>query len=354
MIMSFRWYGRGHDPIGLKHVKQIAGMQGVVSTLYGIPAGEVFPTDKLVELKEYIESYDLKLTALESINIHESIKLGLPDRDLYINNYIESLKNVKAAGLDLVIYNFMPIFDWTRSELNKEREDGSFCLSYDQELIDKVDPKDLANGILKGTNGWVLPGWEPERLADLERLFSLYENVTEEDLFNNLVYFLEKVIPVAEELGVKMAIHPDDPAWPVFGLPRLNGSLAQINKIIDAVPSPSNGVTFCTGSYGSNPDNNLVEMIKALGDKIHFAHIRNVIHHGPGKFDESAHLSSDGSIDMFEIMKAFDEINFSGPARPDHGRMVFGEVGMPGYGLYDRAMGASYLLGLWEAIKKQK
>lgn len=354
MIMSFRWYGRDHDSISLKYVKQIAGMEGVVSTLYGVPAGEVFTKEALLELKQYIESYGLKLTALESINIHESIKLGLPEREEYIEKYIESLKNVKAAGLDLVVYNFMPIFDWTRSELNKEREDGSTCLSYDQELIDKIDPKDLSKGILANTNGFVLPGWEPERLADLERLFKLYENVSEEDLFNNLVYFLERVIPVCEELGIKMAIHPDDPAWPVFGLPRLNGSLEQITKIINAVPSPSNGVTFCTGSYGSNPKNNIPEMIRALNNKIYFAHIRNVIHLAPGKFDEAAHLSSDGSLDMFEIMKAFDEINFQGPARPDHGRMVFGEIGMPGYGLYDRAMGASYLLGLWEAIKKNK
>ena len=185
-------------------------------------------------------------------------------------------------------------------------------------------------------------------------MFEIYEGVTEEDLFNNLVYFLERIMPVCEKYGIKMAIHPDDPAWPVFNLPRIITNKANIVRLMEAVDHPSNGVTFCSGSFGSNPANDLVDIIHALKGRVHFAHLRNVIHHAPGKFDEAAHLSSDGSLDMYRIVEALYDIGFDGPARPDHGRQIWDEICMPGYGLYDRALGATYLNGLWEALTKSK
>ncbi|HPZ15326.1 MAG TPA: mannonate dehydratase, partial [Sphaerochaeta sp.] len=175
---------------------------------------------------------------------------------------------------------------------------------------------------------------------------------TEEKLFDNLVYFLKRIQPTCEKYDIKMAIHPDDPAWPVFGLPRIITRLDRIQKLMKAVDAPFNGVTFCAGSYGTNPNNDLPGMIRALKGRVHFAHIRNLHHFEDGVFEEAAHLSSDGSFDLYEIVKALYDIGFEGPARPDHGRMIWGEVAMPGYGLYDRALGSQYILGLYEAITK--
>ena len=199
-----------------------------------------------------------------------------------------------------------------------------------------------------------MPGWEPERLAKVKDLFEAYKDVTEEKLFDNLVYFLKAIQPTCEKWGIKMAIHPDDPAWPVFGLPRIITSKEKILKVMKAVDAPFNGLTFCAGSFGTNPKNDLPGIIRALPGRIHFAHIRNLHHFESGVFEEAAHLSSDGSFDLYEIVKALHETGFEGPARPDHGRMIWGEVAMPGYGLYDRALGASYILGLYEAIQKNE
>jgi mannonate dehydratase len=198
-----------------------------------------------------------------------------------------------------------------------------------------------------------MPGWEPERLAHVKELFDAYKNVTEEDLFNNLVYFLKAIMPTCDKYDINMAIHPDDPAWPVFDLPRIITNKENIHKMLKAVDNPHNGLTLCTGSLGTNLDNDIPDIIRSMPGRIHFAHVRNLQHWIPGKlFEEAAHLSSDGTFDMYEIMKALHDIGFEGPIRPDHGRTVWGEVCMPGYGLYDRAMGACYLNGLWEAIEK--
>ena len=202
------------------------------------------------------------------------------------------------------------------------------------------------------SNGFILPGWEPERMAHIKALFEMYKEVDEERLFNNFIYFLKAIMPTCEKYDIKMAIHPDDPAWPVFGLPRIVTNEEQILRFLNAVDSPCNGITFCTGSLGSNPKNDLPGLIRKLKGRIHFAHVRNLKYESEGKFEEAAHLSRDGSMDMYEIMKALYEIGFEGPIRPDHGRMIWGEVAMPGYGLYDRALGATYLNGLWEAICK--
>lgn len=354
MKMTLRWFGSGHDSVSLEEIRQIPGCSGVITTLYDTIPGEVWSRKAIKDLKDEVEAAGLELAGIESVNVHDDIKIGLPSRDKYIENYIETLENLGKEGINLVCYNFMPVFDWTRSDLAKKRPDGSTVLSYDQEIIDKIDPQTMFEEMESHSQGFVLPGWEPERLARVKELFEMYEDVDEERLFENLVYFLEAIMPVCDEYGIKMAIHADDPAWSVFGLPRIINNKENIQRLLDAVPNKNNGITLCTGSMGSNPDNDIVDMIRSFSDRIHFGHIRNLIHLAPGKFDEAAHLSSDGSIDMYEIMKAFHDIGFTGPIRPDHGRMIWGEEAMPGYGLYDRALGASYLIGLWEAIDKAK
>ncbi len=352
MKMTLRWFGSRFDSVTLKQIRQIPGVTGVITTLYDIPAGEVWPLEKILELKKEVMASGLEIAGIESVNIHDAIKIGLTEREKYIDNYITTLENLGKADIHMVCYNFMPVFDWTRSDLAKVRPDGSTVLSYDQELIDKIDPEKLFSQIDGKSNGFILPGWEPERLAHVKELFELYKDVDNEKLFGNLVYFLNRIQPVCEKYNIKMAIHPDDPAWPVFNLPRIITNKENVIRLLNTVDAEFNGLTLCTGSYGSNPKNDICEIIRGAKGRIHFAHVRNLIHHAPGKFDEAAHLSSDGSFDMYEIMKTLYEIGFDGPIRPDHGRAIWDEVAMPGYGLYDRALGATYLNGLWEAIEK--
>lgn len=352
MDMTLRWYGPGYDSVTLSQIRQIPGVTGVITTLYGTTPGEAWEAAEIRSLKETVEDAGLRILGIESVNIHDSIKVGSPDRDRYIENYITTLRRLGEADIHMVCYNFMPVFDWTRSNLAKVRPDGSTVLSYDQELVDRINPDNLFAQMDAGSNGFVLPGWEPERMARIQELFRLYEDVDEEKLFENLKYFLEAIMPVCDEYDIRMAIHPDDPAWPVFGLPRIITSKENLQRMMDMVDNPHNGITLCTGSLGSNPANDIPDIIRSFRGRIHFGHVRNLIHHAPGKFDEAAHLSSDGSMDMYEIMKAFYDTGFDGPIRPDHGRMIWGEKAMPGYGLYDRALGATYLNGLWEAIVK--
>lgn len=353
MQMTLRWFGPSSDSVTLEQIRQIPGVKGVITTLYDKMHGEVWRREEVAALRGAVEASGLKISGIESVNIHDAIKAGMSERDMYIENYIKSLEALGQEGIDLVCYNFMPVFDWTRSDLAKARTDGSTVLSYDQEVINGVDPDGIFDSMQAGSGGFMLPGWEPERLSKLNELFMIYKGVTEEDLFANLIYFLKAIMPVCEKYNIRMAIHPDDPAWPVFGLPRIITNLENLRRMMDGVDNKLNGITLCTGSLGSNPDNDIPSIIRALGDRIHFAHVRNLIHLGKGKFDEAAHLSSDGSLDMYEIVKALYDIDFTGPVRPDHGRAIWGEKAMPGYGLYDRALGAAYLNGLWEAIDKK-
>lgn len=352
MIMTLRWFGSSFDSVTLKQIRQIPGVKGVITTLYGSKVGETWRDEEVKNIKKEVEDAGLKIYGIESVNIHDDIKIGLSSRDKYIENYIKTLEVLGKNEINLVCYNFMPVFDWTRSDLAKVRPDGSTVLSYDQEIIEKIDPEKMFEQIDSNSNGFVLPGWEPERLSRLKELFEMYKNVDDEKLFENLKYFLSAVMPTCEKYNIKMAIHPDDPAWPVFGLPRIIVNKENILRMVNSVNSSCNGVTLCAGSLGSNPKNDIPDIIRSLKDKIFFAHVRNLEHTAPGKFQEAAHLSSDGSMDMFAIMKAFYDIGFEGPFRPDHGRAIWDEVSMPGYGLYDRALGAVYLQGLWEAIDK--
>lgn len=350
--MTLRWFGSRHDTVTLEQIGQIPGVNSVITTLYDIPVGEVWPIEEIHKIKEEVEAAGLKIAGIESVNIHDSIKIGSPEREHHIDNYIATLENLGKSDIHLVCYNFMPVFDWTRSDLAKVRPDGSTVLSYDQELINKINPDTMFEQFEQNSNGFVMPGWEPERLVHVKKLFAEYKGVDNEKLFDNLVYFLNRIRPVCEEYDIMMGIHPDDPPWPVFNLPRIINNKDNIMKLLNAVDAKFNGLTLCTGSYGSNPENDICEMIRAAKGRIHFAHVRNIKHLAPGKFDEAAHLSSDGSFDMYAIMKTLNEIGFEGPVRPDHGRAIWGEVAMPGYGLFDRALGATYLNGLIEAIRK--
>ncbi len=352
MQMTLRWFGSKHDSVTLQQIRQIPGVTGVITTLYDKQAGQVWPLEEILKIKAEVEASGLQIAGIESVNIHDAIKIGRPEREQYIENYIATLENLGKADIHMVCYNFMPVFDWTRSDLAKVRPDGSTVLSYDQSLIDQINPETMFSEIDKNSNGFVMPGWEPERLTHVKELFEDYKEVDNEKLFNNLVYFLNKIRPVCEKYNIMMAIHPDDPAWPVFNLPRIITNKENVMRLLNTVDAKFNGLTLCTGSYGSNPNNDICEIIRAAKGRIHFAHVRNLIHHAPGKFDEAAHLSSDGSMDMYAIMKTLYEVGFNGPVRPDHGRAIWGEVAMPGYGLYDRALGATYLNGLAEAIEK--
>lgn len=354
MEMTLRWYGSQYDTVTLGQIRQIPGVKGVITTLYDTQPGEVWTRARIRRMKEEVEAAGLHIAGIESVNVHDAIKIGEPEREIYIEHYIETLKNLGEEDIHLVCYNFMPVFDWTRTELARRRPDGSTVLAYNQAAVDALQPEQMFDSLAGGTNGSVMPGWEPERMAHIRELFKRYKNVDEEKLFENLKYFLERIMPVCDRYDINMAIHPDDPAWGVFGLPRIIINKENILRMMKMVDNPHNGVTFCSGSYGTNRDNDLPDMIRSLKGRIHFAHVRNLKFNSPTDFEEAAHLSSDGSFDMYAIMKALYDIGFDGPIRPDHGRMIWGEVAMPGYGLYDRALGATYLNGLWEAIDKSR
>ena len=250
------------------------------------------------------------------------------------------------AGVKCICYNFMPVFDWTRTQLDKPLADGSTALVYYKDQLEKMDPL---------TGELSLPGWDASyKKEDLKALFEAYSRLTEEDLWENLRYFLEAVIPVAEESGVNMAIHPDDPPWNIFGLPRIITCEANLDRFLKLVVSPANGLTLCTGSLGCAASNDIYRMIDkyAAQGRIHFMHVRNVKILPDGGFEESAHFSACGSLDIVRILDILHRNRFDGYLRPDHGRMIWGETGRPGYGLYDRALGASYINGIWETLNK--
>jgi len=348
MEMTFRWFGKD-DPIPLEYIRQIPGMKGIVSAIYDVPVGEAWPLEKILDLKNTVEAAGLKLSVIESVPVHEDIKLGKPTRDKYIENYQKTIRNLGKAGIPVVCYNFMPVFDWTRTQLDYRLPDGSTALIFEDEVIQKMDP---ISGELS------LPGWDTSYSKDeMKDLINEYKNnVDEEKLWENLEYFIKAIIPVAEEANVKMAIHPDDPPWSIFGLLRIITNKENLERFISLYDSPYNGLTMCSGSLGADPNNDFPEMLRYFGKKgrVHFVHARNIKHIGSKSFQESAHLSSEGSLDMYEIIRALHDIDYTGPIRPDHGRMIWGEQGRPGYGLYDRALGAAYLNGLWEAEEKNR
>lgn len=351
MHMTFRWYGEGNDKVTLGHIKQIPGVEGIVWSLHDMPAGELWSEERISKEKALIEAAGFNIDVVESVNVHEDIKLGLPSRDMYIDNYKETLRRLAKAGVKVVCYNFMPVFDWTRTELFHPLPDGSNALFFEKSRIENIDPLELIDTLSRNVDV-TMPGWEPERLAKLKQTFKQYENFTAENLWANLRYFLEQVIPVCEEVGIKMGIHPDDPAFPIFGLPRIITNKENIDRFLKLVDSPCNGLSLCTGSLGS-ANNDLPDIIDTFADRIHFIHIRNVKRFENGDFIETSHRACDGSVDTVQVIKTLHKHHFQGYVRPDHGRHIWGEEqwARPGYGLYDRALGIMYILGVWDSLQ---
>lgn len=344
MKMSFRWYG-DDDAVTLDKIKQIPNMSTIVTAIYNVPVGEVWGEDSIISLKSKVEAAGLAFDVIESVPVHEDIKLGKATRIKYIENYKENIRRLAKAGVKVICYNFMPVFDWTRTQLDRELPDGSNALVYYPDQIEKMDPL---------TGELSLPGWDSSYTKEtLKQVFEEYSKITEEDLWSNLEFFLKEIIPIAEESDIKMAIHQDDPPWSIFGLPRIITCEKNLDRMLSLVDSKYNGLTLCTGSLGVSPSNDLVHLAdkySAMG-RVHFVHLRNV-KILEGGFEEAAHYSPCGSLDMVRIMAALHKNGFDGYIRPDHGRMIWGETGRPGYGLYDRALGATYLNGIWETLDK--
>ena len=342
MKLTFRWYGDG-DPVTLEKIRQIPRMSGIVSAIYDVRPGEVWSNESILALKKKAEDAGLEFEVVESVPVPEEIKYGGPNAKKLIDNYCENIRRLGKAGVKCVCYNFMPVFDWLRSELRHQNADGSNSLAYDEETLLTMTP----------SGDFSLPGWDESYTKnELNRLLDIYKEVDEEKLWENLSVFLKAVIPVAEEAGVNMAIHPDDPPWSIFGLPRIITKEENLDRFLSIVDSNANGLTFCTGSLGASVDNDLVKLAGKYAKRIHFLHLRNIHITGDRQFCEVGHPTECGSIDMYGIVRALCENGFEGYVRPDHGRMIWGESGRFGYGLYDRALGATYIVGLFEGVEK--
>ena len=343
MKLTFRWYGED-DPVTLEKIAQIPCMTGIVSAVYDVPPGEVWSRESIEKVKSAAAAHGLAFEVVESVPVSEDIKLGTEKAPRLIENYCENVRRLAKAGVRCICYNFMPVFDWLRSELGHVQPDGANALAYDDATVRAMDQL---------TGDLSLPGWDASYTkAELRDLLTAYAALGEEGLWKNLETFLKAVVPVAKEVGVNMAIHPDDPPWSMFGLPRIITNKQNLQRFLDLVPEKNNGITFCTGSLGADPQNDLVDMAATFADRIHFLHLRNIRHTGERRFEEVGHPTACGSVDMFGVARALSAHGFDGYVRPDHGRMIWGERGRYGYGLYDRALGAAYIVGLFEAIEK--
>lgn len=345
MKMAFRWFGES-DPVSLEYISQIPGMKHVVSAVYDVPPGEVWAESSLQNMRAQCERHGLIFDVVESVPVHEDIKLGGTARDALIDVYCENIRRCAKHGIKCITYNFMPVFDWTRTQLDKKASDGSTSL---------VMYWDQMKGLNPLNDDIHLPGWDSSYTQQQVReLIGAYQKIGAEGLWQNIGYFLKKIIPTADACGVVMACHPDDPPYPIFGIPRIITDEKALDRLLKICDSPANSLCLCTGSLGCAKTNDVPRMVGkyAKMGRIAFAHMRNVYITEDGSFEERAHLSSCGSLDMYEITKAMVENGFKGYVRPDHGRMIWGETGKPGYGLYDRALGAAYLNGLFEACEK--
>ncbi|QEM06016.1 mannonate dehydratase [Mucilaginibacter rubeus] len=386
---TFRWFGPG-DPVTLSAIKQ-TGASGIVTALHHIPCGDVWDREEIRQRKAVIESAGFNWVVVESVNIHESIKIGSAERDQYIDNYIQTLQNLASEGVFTVCYNFMPVLDWTRTHLDYQLANGASALLYNapalaafdlyilkredafneftteqqataKHYFDGLSDEDrtlLTNTILAG-----LPGTdEVFTIAEFKEHLNKYSEVDAQALKENLFYFLRAIIPYAEKLGIKMCIHPDDPPFPILGLPRVASSLDDLIDIVNSYPSVANGITLCTGSLGASGKNDLPEIISRLGNKIHFLHLRNVARQPDGSFYEADHLT--GSVDMYAVMKAIineqmarknaGRSDMAIPMRPDHGHKLLDDFNYdtyPGYSVTGRLKGLAELRGLEMGIKR--
>ena len=356
MQMSWRWYGEGNDKITLDMIRQIPGISTIVWALHDKLPGEVWRPEEIKKVVDQIEAHGFNAEVVESVNVHDDIKIGLPTRDRYIENYIQTIRNLAPFGVKVICYNFMPVFDWTRTDLFHPLPDGSTALYYQRDMI-QSDYKSMADYIMSFTEKYhmTFPGWEPERMSRLDELFRAYAPVTREKLWENFKYFLKAVMPVCRECDIKMAVHMDDPPWDIFGLPRLLTDGKAIDRFLSMVDDPYNCLTLCSGSLNADPENNVAAIVRAHCDRIAFAHIRNVKHFENGDFSETAHRDCYGVTGILDILKAYHDCGFEGYIRPDHGRHLWDEgpgAVRPGYGLYDRALGVQYMLGVWDILDK--
>ncbi|MFS4456593.1 mannonate dehydratase [Maribacter sp. 2304DJ31-5] len=388
---TFRWFGPEFG-VTLNDVRQL-GVEGIVAACQDVPLGEIWSVEAIVSLKNEIEVHDMEWSVVESVNVHTAIKYGLPERDRYIANYIQTLRNLAQNDIRVVCYNFMQLIDWTRTDLDHKLPNGASALLYDPiaaaafdlyilkregaertydaatlkktriyfEGLDAVGRKNLEEAILAG-----MPGSRKLiALDEFKKNHATVLQISKAQLQENLAYFLKAIIPEAEKLGVKMAIHPDDPPFSVFGVPRIASNYEELKFILDACPSPSNGLTFCSGSLGASGGNDLVKIIEDFGDKVHFIHLRNVARQDDGSFYEAEHLN--GSVPIEKVMRAIvleqkkRKENTSGiiriPMRPDHGHVLLDDMKRQddfycGYSLVGRAMGLMQLSGLEKGIRE--
>ena len=356
MKMVFRWWPNGDDTVKLSYIRQIPGVSGVATMLPNIPVGEVWSKEAILAVRDEVHEAGLEMEVIESVNVHEDIKKGLPTRDEYITNYITTMKNLHELGVKCICYNLMPVMDWFRSDLEQPLSDGSAAMAYEHAYASSLTLDSIIHSMMDGSKNMTLPGWEPERFPQMAKDIEFYRNISREEYFKNISYFLDAVMPYAEEYDIDFGVHPDDPPWPLFNLPKVICSADSIRTFLDLNKSKRNGLTLCTGSLGANTENDIPAMAKEFASmgRVPFVHLRNVRHTSEKDFHESAHLSSDGDLDMCAIVTALQESGFDGYIRPDHGRKIWDETCRPGYGLYDRAIGANYILGLWEAVEKSR